>query len=81
MSAANISRYPVPDINDLPEDIKEKVLAVPEKAGFLPNVFLVLAHRTEELRAFFAYHNALMEKESGLTKAQMEMIIGIVRLS
>ncbi len=81
MGAANISRYPVPDINDLPEDIKEKVLAVQEKAGFLPNVFLVLAHRTEELRAFFAYHNALMEKESGLTKAQMEMIIGIVRLS
>jgi uncharacterized peroxidase-related enzyme len=75
MSAANISRYPVPDINDLPEDIKEKVLAVQEKAGFVPNVFLVLAHRPDELRAFFAYHDALMERESGLTKAEIEMII------
>ncbi len=75
MSSANISRYPVPDINDLPEDIKEKVLAVQEKAGFVPNVFLVLAHRPDELRAFFAYHDALMEKESGLTKADKEMII------
>ena len=75
MSAANISRYPVPDINDLPEDIKEKVLAVQEKAGFVPNVFLVLAHRPDELRAFFAYHDALLEKQSGLTKAEMEMII------
>ena len=75
MSASNISRYPVPDISDLPEDIKEKVLAVQEKAGFVPNVFLVLAHRPDEFRAFFAYHDALMEKESGLTKAEMEMII------
>ena len=75
MSAANISRYPVPDIDNLPGDIKEKVLAVQEKVGFVPNVFLVLAHRPEELRAFFAYHDALMEKESGLTKAEMEMII------
>lgn len=70
-----ISRYPVPDINDLPDDIKEKVLAVQEKAGFVPNVFLVLAHRPDEFRAFFAYHDALMEKESGLTKADMEMIV------
>ncbi len=75
MSAANISRYPVPDIDDLPEDIKERVLAVQEKTGFVPNVFLVLAHRPDELRAFFAYHDALMEKESGLTKADMEMIV------
>ncbi len=67
MSVAKVSRYPVPDIDDLPEDIKEKVLAVQEKAGFVPNVFLVLAHRPDELRAFFAYHDALMEKESGLT--------------
>ncbi len=71
----NISRYPVPDISDLPEDIEGKILAVQEKAGFVPNVFLVLAHRPDELRAFFAYHDALMEKESGLTKAEMEMII------
>lgn len=75
MTAANISRYPVPDINDLPDDIKTRILAVQEKAGFLPNVFLVLAHRPDEFRAFFAYHDALMEKDSGLTKAEMEMII------
>jgi uncharacterized peroxidase-related enzyme len=70
-----ISRYPVPEINDLPEDIKTKVLAVQEKAGFVPNVFLALAHRPDEFRAFFAYHDALMEKESGLSKADMEMIV------
>ena len=70
-----ISRYPVPDIDDLPADIKEMVLAVQEKAGFVPNVFLALAHRPAELRAFFAYHDALMEKESGLTKAEREMIV------
>ena len=75
MSAANISRYPVPDIGDLPQDIKEKIMAVQEKAGFVPNVFLVLAHRPDEFRAFFAYHDALMDKESGLTKADMEMIV------
>jgi uncharacterized peroxidase-related enzyme len=70
-----ISRYPVPEINDLPEDIKAKVLAVQEKAGFVPNVFMALAHRPDEFRAFFAYHDALMEKESGLSKADMEMIV------
>ncbi|MGI9480463.1 MAG: peroxidase-related enzyme [Hyphomicrobiaceae bacterium] len=70
-----ISRYPVPDIDDLPADIKEKVLAVQEKAGFIPNVFLALAHRPDELRAFFAYHDALMENESGLSKADREMIV------
>ncbi len=75
MSVVNISRYPVPDIGDLPDDIKKKILAVQEKAGFVPNVFLVLAHRPDEFRAFFAYHEALLEKESGLTKAEMEMII------
>ncbi len=70
-----IGRYPVPEINDLPEDIKTKILAVQEKAGFIPNVFLVLAHRPDEFRAFFAYHDALMEKDSGLSKADMEMIV------
>lgn len=75
MSKNKISRYPIPDINDLPDDIKQKIEEVQEKAGFIPNVFLVLAHRPEELRAFFAYHDALMEKESGLTKAEMEMIV------
>ena len=75
MSVAKISRYPVPDLEDLPKDIKEKVLAVQEKAGFVPNVFLALAHRPDEFRAFFAYHDALMEKENGLTKAEREMIV------
>jgi len=75
MSVASISRYPVPDIDGLPHDIRERILAVQEKAGFVPNVFLVLAHRPDEFRAFFAYHDALLEKESGLTKAEMEMIV------
>jgi uncharacterized peroxidase-related enzyme len=71
-----ISRFPVPNINDLPEDIRQMVLAVQEKAGFVPNVFLTLAHRPAEFRAFFAYHDALMLKDSGsLTKADREMIV------
>jgi uncharacterized peroxidase-related enzyme len=69
-------RYPAPDINDLPEDIKAKVLEVQAKAGFVPNVFLALARRPAEWRAFFAYHDALMLKEdSGLTKGDREMIV------
>jgi uncharacterized peroxidase-related enzyme len=75
MNNKPISRYPIPDINDLPEDLKQKVLDVQEKAGFIPNVFLTLAYRPEECRAFFAYHDALMERESGLTQADKEMII------
>src|SRR3989304_1256956 len=71
-----ISRYPVPALEDLPEDIRSRILAVQEKSGFVPNVFLALAHRPEEFRAFFAYHDALMEKDSGLTKAEREMIGG-----
>ena len=71
-----ISRYPVPALADLPEDIRTRILAVQEKAGFVPNVFLALAHRPAEFRAFFAYHDALMEKETGsLTKAEREMIV------
>ncbi|MBU7573604.1 MAG: peroxidase-related enzyme [Hydrogenophaga sp.] len=71
-----MSRYPAPDINDLPEDIKAKVLEVQEKAGFVPNVFLALARRPAEWRAFFAYHDALMLKEEGsLTKGDREMIV------
>src|SRR3954469_25897220 len=70
-----ISRFPVPEIASLPEDLRTRILAVQEKAGFVPNVFLVLAHRPEEARAFFAYHDALMEKEGGLTKAEREMIV------
>jgi uncharacterized peroxidase-related enzyme len=75
MSANPISRYPVPKLEDLPEDIRVRILEVQEKSGFVPNVFLALAHRPAEFRAFFAYHDALMEKESGLTKAEREMIV------
>ncbi len=70
-----ISRYPVPDIDDLPDDLRETVSAVLEKTGFVPNVFLALAHRPDELRAFLAYHEALMERDSGLTKSEREMIV------
>src|SRR3954470_17125678 len=70
-----ISRFPVPELVSLPEDLRARILAVQEKAGFVPNVFLVLAHRPDEARAFFAYHDALMEKEGGLTKAEREMIV------
>ncbi len=70
-----ISRFPVPNIDDLPDDMRQRILAVQEKAGFVPNVFLVLAHRPEEFRAFFAYHDALMEKEGGLSLAEREMIV------
>ena len=75
MSERPISRFPVPDLNDLPADIREMIVKVQEKSGFVPNVFLALAHRPTELRAFFAYHDALMEKESGLTKGEREMIV------
>ena len=75
MSAQPISRYPVPELKDLPEDLRARILAVQEKAGFVPNVFLTLAHRPDEFRAFFAYHDALMEKEGALTKAEREMIV------
>ncbi len=71
-----ISKFPVPELNDLPEDIRSVILAVQEKAGFVPNVFLALAHRPAEFRAFFAYHDALMFKETGsLSKADREMIV------
>jgi uncharacterized peroxidase-related enzyme len=77
MSTAHpISRFPVPELKDLPDDIRQMMLAVQEKAGFIPNVFLTLAHRPAEFRAFFAYHDALMLKETGsLTKADREMIV------
>ncbi len=70
-----ISRFPVPEIIDMPDDIRMRILEVQEKAGFVPNVFLTFAHRPDEFRAFFAYHDALMEKESGLGKAEREMIV------
>jgi uncharacterized peroxidase-related enzyme len=68
-------RFPVPAIETLPDDIRTRILAVQEKSGFVPNVFLTLAWRPDEFRAFFAYHDALMEKEGGLTKAEREMIV------
>ncbi len=70
-----ISRFPVPDIDSLPEDLRKRLLDVQEKAGFIPNVFLAFAHRPDEFRAFFAYHDALMEKDSGLSKGEREMIV------
>jgi uncharacterized peroxidase-related enzyme len=75
MTAPAISRFPVPEIKDMPSDIAERILAVQEKSGFVPNVFLVLAHRPEEFRAFFAYHDALMDKPGPITKAEREMIV------
>jgi uncharacterized peroxidase-related enzyme len=75
MTKAAISKYPVPELKDLPEDVRDTMLAVQEKAGFIPNVFLTLAHRPDEFRAFFAYHDALMLRDSGLTKAEREMIV------
>jgi uncharacterized peroxidase-related enzyme len=75
MAASPISRYPVPVLDDLPEDMRARILEVQEKAGFVPNVFLTLAHRPDEFRAFFAYHDALMLKEGGLSKAEREMIV------
>ena len=69
------TRFPAPAIDTLPDDIRTRILAVQEKSGFVPNVFLGLASRPDEFRAFFAYHDALMEKDSGLTKAEREMIV------
>jgi uncharacterized peroxidase-related enzyme len=70
-----ISRFPVPELKDLPEDVRARIAAVQERSGFVPNVFLALAHRPAEFRAFFAYHDALMDKQGGLTKAEREMIV------
>jgi uncharacterized peroxidase-related enzyme len=73
--ALAVSRFPVPDLADMPDDIRNRIVAVQEKSGFIPNVFLVLAHRPDEFRAFFAYHDALMDKPGNLTKAEREMIV------
>jgi uncharacterized peroxidase-related enzyme len=70
-----ISRFPVPELQDLPEDLRERIATVAERTGFVPNVFLALAHRPDEWRAFFAYHDALMERESGLSAAEKELIV------
>lgn len=70
-----ISRFPIPELDELPEDIRERIMQVQQKTGFVPNVFLALSRRPDEFRAFFAYHDALMEKESGLSKGEREMIV------
>jgi len=75
MSQPAAKRFPAPSIDKLPEDIRTRLLTVQEKSGFIPNVFLTLAYRPDEFRAFFAYHDALMEKEGGLSKAEREMIV------
>ncbi|OJX80015.1 peroxidase-related enzyme [Magnetospirillum sp. 64-120] len=75
MSDKPISRFPVPKLADLPADIRAAIEAVQEKAGFVPNIFLALAHRPDEFRAFFAYHDALMERQGGLSAADREMIV------
>jgi uncharacterized peroxidase-related enzyme len=75
MSEPSISRFPVPDVDTLPEDLKARILAVQEQSGFIPNVFLAFAHRPDEFRAFFAFHDALMERGDGLSKAERELIV------
>ena len=76
MNPSPISRFPIPELSELPEDIRTRINEVNDKAGFIPNVFLALAHRPAEFRAFFAYHDALMEKQTpGLDKAEREMIV------
>jgi uncharacterized peroxidase-related enzyme len=75
MSQPIAKRFPTPALDNLPEDIRARILAVQEKSGFVPNVFLTLAYRPDEFRAFFAYHDALMDKDGGLTKAEREMIV------
>jgi uncharacterized peroxidase-related enzyme len=75
MTTPAATRFPTPPIDRLPEDIRARLLAVQERSGFVPNVFLTLAYRPDEFRAFFAYHDALMEKDSGLSKAEREMIV------
>lgn len=75
MDETPISRYPVPALEDLPADLQERIVEVQSKTGFTPNVFLVLARRPDEFRAFFAYYDALMLRDGGLSKAEREMIV------
>lgn len=75
MTQAPVSRFAVPPLDQMPDDIRARIEAVQEKSGFVPNVFLTLAHRPDEFRAFFAYHDALMDRPGNLTKAEREMIV------
>ena len=73
--APPISRFTVPDLDRLPDDLRQRIVAVQEKSGFIPNVFLAFAHRPDEFRAFFAFHDTLMDKDTGLSKAERELIV------
>ena len=75
MTGPAISRFPIPELSQMPEDIRARIMAVQEKSGFVPNVFFTLAYRPEEFRAFFAYHDALMDKPGPIPKADREMIV------
>ena len=75
MSEAPISSFALTDIHDLPEDLRARITLISDKSGFVPNVFLAMAHRPDELRAFMDYHDALMERQGGLSKAEREMIV------
>ena len=75
MADRPISRFSVPELADVPDDIRQLILEVQEKSGFVPNVFLALAHRPDEFRAFFAHHDALMDSDVGLSKAERELIV------
>ncbi len=75
MSDHPISRFDVPDLEDLPDDIREQIVAVQDKSGFVPNVFLAFARRPAEFRAFFAFHDALMDSNAGLSKSERELIV------
>lgn len=73
--AERISRFPMGTLDDMPDDVRARVEPIAERSGFIPNVFLALAHRPDELRAFLDYHDALLERDSGLTKAEREMVV------
>lgn len=73
--AGSVSRFPVVELDDLPPDLRERVGAIAEKSGFVPNVFRALGHRPAELRAFLDYHDAVMERDSGLSKAERELVV------
>ena len=75
MSDRPISRFDVPDLVDLPDDVRDRIVAVQDKAGFVPNVFLALARRPAEFRAFFAFHDALMDSDVGLSRAERELVV------
>ena len=75
MQDKQISRFPIPNVDELPADIKKYIYAIQEKIGFIPNVFLTLCYRPDEFRAFMTYHDAVMERKGGLTKAEKEMVI------